>query len=116
MNTIYGMEKSNCGCIALMSRSIEIWVRAMNEYVSQFAHHGIIGLLVFMFPFFFIVLKLFKKIRVTTGTEQLDTIAVTLSLIGSAVASLQWFAVITVHAYWVILLMAMLKFIRDGRD
>lgn len=75
---------------------------AMNEYVSQFAQHGIVGLLVFIFPFFFIVLKLFKKIRVTTGTEQLDTIAVTLSLIGSAVAGCNG-SLSLLYAYWVIL-------------
>lgn len=76
---------------------------AMNEYVSQFAQHGIIGLLAFMTPFFFILLKLFQKIQKTTGMEQqLDTIAVTLSLIGSAVAGCNG-SLTLLYAYWVIL-------------
>lgn len=99
----------------LQNKEVQLWVRnfkeqgvlrysldAMNEYISKFAQYGIVGLLTFLFPLFFILLQLFRKIKHTNGEEQLDTLAVTLSLIGSAVAGCNG-SLTLLYTYWVIL-------------
>lgn len=75
---------------------------AMNEYISEFAQHGIVGLLIFIAPLFYVLLELFKKLWRINGTGRLDTIAVTLSLIGSAVAGCNG-SLSLLYAYWIIL-------------
>lgn len=99
----------------MRSKEVQLWVRsfneqgvlkynldAMNEYVSKFAQYGIIGLLTFLLPLFFILLQLLRKLKRATGDEQLDTLAVTLSLIGSAVAGCNG-SLTLLYAYWIIL-------------
>lgn len=109
----------------LQNREVQLWVRsfkekgvlrygldAMNEYVSQFAQYGIIGLLVFLFPLFFILIQLFHKLKHTDRDEQLDTLAVTLSLIGSAVAGCNG-SLTLLYTYWVILAYAYANVYQD---
>lgn len=99
----------------LRNKEVQLWVKsfkekgvlrysldAMNEYVSKFAQYGIAGLLTFLFPLFFILTQLFHKLKHTNGDEWLDTLAVTLSLIGSAVAGCNG-SLTLLYTYWVIL-------------
>lgn len=99
----------------LRNKEVQLWVKsfkeqgvlrysldAMNEYVSKFAQYGVVGLLTFLFPLFFILIQLFHKLKHTNGDEQLDTLAVTLSLIGSAVAGCNG-SLTLLYTYWVIL-------------
>lgn len=109
----------------LQNKEVQLWVRsfkekgvlrygldAMNEYVSKFAQYGIIGLLVFLFPLFFILIQLFRKLKYTDRDEQLDTLAVTLSLIGSAVAGCNG-SLTLLYTYWVILAYAYANVYQD---
>lgn len=109
----------------LQNREVQLWVRsfkdkgvlrygldAMNEYVSKFAQYGIIGLLVFLFPLFFILIQLFRKLKHIDRDEQLDTLAVTLSLIGSAVAGCNG-SLTLLYTYWVILAYAYANVYQD---
>lgn len=99
----------------LQNKEVQLWVRsfkeqgvlrygldAMNEYVSKFAQYGIVGLLTFLFPLFFILIQLFHKLKHTYGDERLDTLTVILSLIGSAVAGCNG-SLTLLYTYWVIL-------------
>lgn len=99
----------------LQNKEVQLWVRsfkergvlrygldAMNEYISKFAQYGIVGLLTFLFPLFFILIQLFHKLKHTNGDEWLDALAVTLSLIGSAVAGCNG-SLTLLYTYWVIL-------------
>ena len=99
----------------LQNQEVQLWVRsfneqgplkysldALNEYVSKFAQYGIIGLITFLLPLFYIFLKLLRKLKQTTGYDQLDTLAITLSLIGSAVAGCNG-SLIWLYTYWIIL-------------
>lgn len=109
----------------LQNKEVQLWVRsfkekgvlrygldAMNEYVSKFAQYGIVGLLVFLFPLFFILIQLFRKLKYTDRDEQLDTLAVTLSLIGSAVAGCNG-SLTLLYTYWVILAYAYANVYQD---
>ena len=99
----------------LQNKEVQLWVRsfkeqgvlrygldAMNEYVSKFAQYGIVGLLTFLFPLFFILIQLFHKLKHTYGDERLDTLTVILSLIGSTVAGCNG-SLTLLYTYWVIL-------------
>ena len=113
LNTAYTVHNFNE--YDLQNREVQLWVRyfneqgalkyvldAMNEYVSKFAQHGIVGLFVFISPFFFILFKLFEKLRRRAEMEKLDTLAVILSLIGSAVAGCNG-SLVALYTYWIIL-------------
>lgn len=75
---------------------------AMNEYVSRFADNGTIGLIVFTFPFVYVLLRLLKYFRTSVKEEQLKVMIVSISLIGSAVAGCNG-SLTLLYAYWVIL-------------
>lgn len=99
----------------LANREVRMWVinyseqgplryglGAMNEYVSRFAANGIIGLIVFIFPFLFATFKLIQRLRVTTGNAQLKILITLISLIGSTIAGCNG-SLTLLYAYWIIL-------------
>lgn len=75
---------------------------AMNEYVSRFASNGILGMISFILPFVYILLKIFKYFRLVKGKAQLKIAVASISLIGSAVAGCNG-SLTLLYAYWVIL-------------
>lgn len=61
---------------------------AMNEYVGRFAETGIIGLIVFLCPFFYILYKLFKSLKPSQNNIQIKILLLLTSLIGVMVAGM----------------------------
>lgn len=74
----------------------------MNEYISQFAQHGLIGLLIFLFPAFYAIWGLLKKIKHTSGEKQKEIAIVLLSLIGTLVAGCNG-SLTLLYTFWIIL-------------
>ncbi len=75
---------------------------AMNEYISRFAENGVLGLLIFIFPFIYVCIKLLKILRITQGFDQIKVLVTMISLIGSAIAGCNG-SLTLLYAYWVIL-------------
>lgn len=99
----------------LSNHEVQMWVRnyseqgvlkyslnAMNEYVSRFAQNGILGLIVYVFPFLYATTKLLKILREAQGLNQVKVMITMLSLIGSAVAGCNG-SLTLLYAYWIIL-------------
>ena len=61
---------------------------AMNEYVGRFAETGIIGLIAFLCPFFYILYKLFKALKHSPNAIQIKILLLLTSLIGVMVAGM----------------------------
>lgn len=61
---------------------------AMNEYVGRFAETGIIGLIAFLYPFFYILYKLFKVLKHNSNAIQIKILLLLTSLIGVMVAGM----------------------------
>lgn len=61
---------------------------AMNEYVGRFAETGIIGLIAFLCPFFYILYKLFKALKPSPNAIQIKILLLLTSLIGVMVAGM----------------------------
>lgn len=61
---------------------------ALNEYITRLAQNGIMGLGVFLYPFAFAIIKLFKLAKIYEAREQLDVLMILLTLISSMVARL----------------------------
>nr|WP_302684349.1 hypothetical protein [uncultured Dialister sp.] len=75
---------------------------AMNEYVSRFAQNGLLGLLVYVFPFIYVFIRLLKILRVTRDENQTKVLVTMISLTGSAVAGENG-SLTLLYAYWIIL-------------
>ena len=75
---------------------------AMNEYVSKFAQNGLLGLLVYVFPFIYVFIRLLKILRVTRDKTQIKVLITMISLTGSAVAGGNG-SLTLLYAYWIIL-------------
>lgn len=61
---------------------------AMNEYVGRFAETGIIGLIAFLCPFFYILYKLFKTLKPSSNIIQIKILLLLTSLVGVMVAGM----------------------------
>lgn len=77
----------------------------MNEYISQFAKHGFIGLLLFLLPGLYALVGLLRKLKVTHGAEQRKVYTVFLALIGTLVAGCNG-SLTLLYTYWVVLAFA----------
>lgn len=99
----------------LNNREVSMWVNdyyeqgplkydldGMNEYVSQFAKHGLVGLLLFLFPGIYAILGLLKKIKYASGEQQRKIAVVLMSLIGTLVAGCNG-SLTLLYTYWIIL-------------
>jgi hypothetical protein len=99
----------------LNNKEVQLWVQnyyengilkynlnAMNAYVTLFANHGILGLIAYIFPLAFILKKLYDKMTFQSDNQKLDSLAITLSLIGSAVAGCNG-SLTLLYTYWIIL-------------
>ncbi len=75
---------------------------AMNEYVSRFAQNGLLGLLVYVFPFIYVFIRLLKILRVTRDENQTKVLVTMISLTGSAVVGGNG-SLTLLYAYWIIL-------------
>lgn len=58
----------------------------MNEYVTRLVQTGILGLVIWLLPFLFIIIKLFSLYKRENGDEQLQILMILLSLIATMVA------------------------------
>lgn len=61
---------------------------ALNEYVGRFTETGIIGLTVFLYPFFYILYKLFKALKPIQTVIQIKILLLLTSLIGVTVVGI----------------------------
>lgn len=61
---------------------------AMNEYIGRFAETGIIGLIAFLCPFFYILYKLFKTLKPSSNIIQIKILLLLTSLVGVMVAGM----------------------------
>lgn len=75
---------------------------AMNEYVTRLAQTGIIGLSLFLFPFIWIIVKLFDLYKRCKNEKQIDVLLILLSLIGSLVAGCNG-SVTVIYGTWILL-------------
>ena len=74
----------------------------MNEYVTRLAQTGIIGLSLFLFPFIWIIVKLFDLYKRCKNEKQIDVLLILLSLIGSLVAGCNG-SVTVIYGTWILL-------------
>lgn len=75
---------------------------AMNEYILRFAQNGLLGLLVYVFPFIYVFIRLLKILWVTRDENQTKVLVTMVSLTRSAVAGGNG-SLILLYAYWIIL-------------
>lgn len=78
---------------------------AMNEYVSRFSSTGIIGLLIFIIPYIFAMVQLFRKLEGTSGDSQIHMIGVWLALVGAFVSGCNG-SLTLLYVPWIILAFA----------
>lgn len=71
---------------------------AMNEYVNRFSSNGILGLGVFLFPFLYIMFRLFKRMR-QGSTEALVML---MALVSSVVAGCNG-SLTLIYCVWILL-------------
>lgn len=99
----------------LQNREVNMWVdnyykegplkyglSAMNEYVTRFAQYGLVGLILFLIPPFFVLAKLLKKLKYTSREEKDSIFAVVLALIGTLVAGCNG-SLTLLYTYWIVL-------------
>lgn len=111
--TVHNFNESD-----LANKEVQLWVSsyekkgvlrygldAMNEYVTRFAHNGLLGLIAFLSPLFYILLKLINMMRKGNESTRIKILPVLVSLIGSAVAGCNG-SLTLLYAYWIILPLA----------
>lgn len=74
----------------------------MNEYVTRLANTGIVGTLLYLFPFFYVLLRWIQKIKKVKGIQQVQILGMGLSLIGSLVVACNGSLTI-LYASWIML-------------
>lgn len=72
---------------------------AMNEYVERFSSTGFLGLLVFLFPFFYGIYELLKIIMIS---KRLEYVCLLIALIGAMVAGMNG-SLTLLYSIWIIL-------------
>lgn len=113
LNSAYTIH--NLDINALQNAEVKLWINhynnegvlkygidAMNEYVTRFAVNGVVGLIVYMFPFFYIVSKLIKTIKKVDKEKQLYIMFVLMGIIGTVIAGCNG-SLNAFYTYWMIL-------------
>lgn len=80
-------------------------LNGMNEYVSRFSSTGIIGLLIFIVPYIFAIVYLFRKLERTSGSQQVHLLGVWLALIGAFVSGCNG-SLTLLYVPWIVLAFA----------
>ena len=75
---------------------------AMNEYIGRFAETGMMGLITFLCPFFYIMYKLFKTLKPSSHDIQIKILLLLTSLIGVMVAGMNG-SLNIFYSTWIIL-------------
>lgn len=77
-------------------------LNAMNEYVTRFSEQGIIGVLIFLFPFSYALFKILRLLRSSDISLRLKQVCISLALIGSLVVSMNG-SLNLIFSVWIIL-------------
>lgn len=75
---------------------------AMNEYVTRLSQTGIVGLSVFLFPFIWVIVKLFGLYKQCKNDKQIDILLVLFSLISSLVVGCNG-SLNVIYGTWILL-------------
>jgi hypothetical protein len=109
---------ANFDDVDMQDREVEKWVNdyykegplkysldAMNEYVSRFASTGIFGLLIFIIPYMFAIIYLFRKLRSVKGNQQVHMVSIWLALVGTFVSGCNG-SLTVLYVPWIVLAFA----------
>lgn len=77
-------------------------IDAMNEYVTRFANNGAIGLILYLFPLFYIIIHLIKLIKKVDEKQQIRIMFTLIAIIGTAVAGCNG-SLNAFYTYWMVL-------------
>ena len=75
---------------------------ALNEYVTRLAQCGIVGLSIFLFPFVWVILKLFHLYKKSENGTQIDVLLVLFTLISCLVAGCN-LSINEFYSIWILL-------------
>lgn len=75
---------------------------AMNEYITRLSQTGIVGLSTFLFPFIWIIVKLFDLYKRCKNEKQINVLLILFALISSMVAGCNG-NVNTIYSVWILL-------------
>lgn len=75
---------------------------AMNEYITRLSQTGIVGLSAFLFPFIWIIVKLFDLYKQCKNEKQIDILLILFALISSMVAGCNG-SMNIIYSIWILL-------------